>query len=50
MWQLYEIAIARFPHAATMIERDDRIPPLTDLIEELDRARRLAAGVLEAAA
>ncbi len=50
VWQLYEIAIARFPHAATMIERDDWIPPLTDLIEELDRARRLAAGVLEAAA
>lgn len=50
VWQLYEIAIARFPHAATMIERDDRIPPLTDLIEELDRARRLAVGVLEAAA
>jgi uncharacterized protein (UPF0276 family) len=30
-----------------MIERDDRIPPLADLLAELDRARRIATDVLE---
>lgn len=42
VWRLYELAAARFPHAATMIERDDRIPPLEALVAELDRARALA--------
>jgi hypothetical protein len=32
---------------ATMIERDDHIPPLADLLNELDVARRL--GLQEAA-
>lgn len=50
VWRLYEVAAARFVHASTMIERDDRIPPLADLVDELDHARRLAASALEAAA
>jgi uncharacterized protein (UPF0276 family) len=29
-------------NVATMIERDDRIPPLTELLDELDLARSLA--------
>jgi len=33
-----------------MIERDDNIPPLEDLLAELDLARRFAAQTLEAAA
>ncbi len=42
VWRLYALACERFGHAATMIERDDAIPPLDDLLAELDRARRVA--------
>lgn len=42
VWQLYEMAVRRFGPCATMIERDDRIPPLGDLLEELAEARRMA--------
>jgi uncharacterized protein (UPF0276 family) len=38
--------VKRFGNVATMIERDDNIPPLADLVNELDQARRIAAGVL----
>jgi uncharacterized protein (UPF0276 family) len=41
VWALYEAAAARFGPVSTMIERDDAIPPLAVLVEELDRARRL---------
>lgn len=50
VWRLYERAVPRFPEAATTLERDDHIPPLAELVAELDHARRLAASVLEAAA
>lgn len=43
VWALYRKAAARFPHVATMIERDDNVPPLADLLAELDMARRIAA-------
>lgn len=46
VWALYTHAAARFGACATMIERDDRIPPLPVLLDELDLARqtqRLAA-------
>jgi uncharacterized protein (UPF0276 family) len=46
VWQLYETAIRRLGPVATMIERDDHIPPLEDLIRELDRARETAARAL----
>lgn len=39
VWSLYEAAIRRFGPVSTMIERDDRVPPLPDLLRELDRAR-----------
>jgi uncharacterized protein (UPF0276 family) len=44
VWSLYEAACERFGPVATMIERDDAIPPLGELLDELDIARRLAAG------
>jgi uncharacterized protein len=47
VWALYEAAAARFPHAATLLERDDAIPPLPELVAELDRARALAAGATQ---
>lgn len=53
VWQLYAQAramldIAQVP-VATMIERDGNIPPLADLLAELDKARGIAAKTLEPA-
>jgi uncharacterized protein (UPF0276 family) len=45
VWQLYGEAIARFGTVTTMIERDDHIPALDELIDELDRARQIAKTV-----
>lgn len=43
VWDLYAYAIARLGTVATLIERDDRIPPLPELLAELDRARAFAS-------
>jgi uncharacterized protein (UPF0276 family) len=45
VWRLYEHARRRFGDVATMIERDSNIPPLAELLTELDRARSIAARV-----
>jgi hypothetical protein len=42
VWELYARAIERFGPVATMIERDDNIPPLAELLIELDHARCVA--------
>ena len=42
VWALYETAIQMTGPVATMIERDDRIPPLAELLDELAIARELA--------
>lgn len=42
VWQLYAKARLLLGHVATMIERDEGIPPLAELLEELNRARTLA--------
>ena len=42
VWQLYGEAVARFGVVSTMIERDDDIAALAELVDELDRARRIA--------
>jgi uncharacterized protein (UPF0276 family) len=42
VWDLYREACTRFGEVAAMIERDDHIPPLADLIAELDQARGIA--------
>ena len=42
VWALYRDAIALLGPIATMIERDDDIPPLPALLKELDIARGLA--------
>jgi hypothetical protein len=44
VWQLYAEAVRRFPGVATMIERDDNIPPLAELLAELDQARHVAGA------
>lgn len=46
VWTLYARTIERFGAVSTMIERDDQIPPLPDLLRELDQARRVHAGAL----
>jgi hypothetical protein len=42
VWALYAEAIRRFGAIPTMIERDDHIPPLPELLDELAQARRIA--------
>ena len=41
VWALYAKAVAMLGPVATMIERDDAIPPLPELLAELDLARAL---------
>lgn len=45
VWALYETAIAHFGPIPTMIERDDKIPPLEELLIELERARDIVKTV-----
>jgi uncharacterized protein len=44
VWALYREALARFGAVPTMIERDDNIPPLDELLDELGLARAIASG------
>jgi uncharacterized protein len=50
VWSLYQRFMARLGPVATMIERDDHIPPFAELLDELGEARRLAASALSRAA
>ncbi|WP_295996932.1 DUF692 domain-containing protein [Rugamonas sp.] len=45
VWALYAEALRLFGPVATMIERDDHIPPLPELTAELRHARGVAAAV-----
>jgi len=45
VWDLYRETLRRFGPVPTMIERDDRIPPLGTLVRELDRARAIARRI-----
>lgn len=47
VWELYEYALHRFGSVPTMIERDDNIPPLSELLEELQTAKAIASKVLK---
>ena len=48
VWELYASAVRRCGAVATMIERDDHIPPLEELCAELARARALCERTLAA--
>jgi uncharacterized protein (UPF0276 family) len=50
VWSLYEAALKQLGPVATMIERDDDIPPLGELLAELDSARGIAVGITRRAA
>jgi uncharacterized protein len=47
VWNLYARALKRFGPVSTMIERDDNIPPLAELVQELEIARGIAAKTLK---
>ncbi|MGI0115540.1 MNIO family bufferin maturase [Zooshikella sp. RANM57] len=42
VWQLYKVAAELFGPVSTMIERDDNMPPFSELLAELNYARTLA--------
>lgn len=44
VWQLYARAMAKLGPVAVMIERDDAIPPLPELLAELDHARMVSTA------
>jgi uncharacterized protein len=46
VWALYEYALRRFGAVSTMIERDDNIPPFTELRAGLAIAESIAATTL----
>ena len=50
VWALYGAAVKRFGAVSTMIERDAHIPPLPELMAELDQARTVARDALREAA
>lgn len=41
VWELYEQAVERFGDVSTMIERDDNIPELAVMLDELERVRSI---------
>ena len=49
VWALYEYTVQRLGLLPTLIERDDNMPPLAALLDELDMARQRAARALKGA-
>jgi uncharacterized protein (UPF0276 family) len=47
VWDLYAEAVRHFGPVSTMIERDANIPPLAELLAELDQARHIAMPILK---
>ena len=47
VWELYAAALRRFGPVSTLIERDDNIPPLTELTAELEQARHIGERILQ---
>lgn len=46
VWDLYQHACRHFGATATLLERDDHIPPFPELMTELERARELQTRAL----
>ncbi|HVU51514.1 MAG TPA: DUF692 domain-containing protein [Polyangia bacterium] len=46
VWALYRQAVARFGAAPTLVEWDDKLPPLARVVEESLRAKAVAAEAL----
>ena len=49
VWDFYRETVTHFGPVSTMIERDDNIPPLAEVVAELDIARKIAREVQEGA-
>ncbi len=49
VWDLYRHAVARFGDVPTLVEWDDKLPPLARVVEESRRARAVAQEVLRGA-
>ncbi len=49
VWDLYTKTAPLFQDVSLLLERDDHIPPLKDLLKELDYARKIHAKTLAAA-
>lgn len=47
VWDLYEATIRRLGKISTMVERDDNMPPFSDLLAEINRAKMITRQVLE---
>ncbi len=47
VWDLYAYAVKHFGKVSTMIERDDNIPELTELLDEINYARAVQKKALE---
>lgn len=45
VWDFYRETVSHFGPVSTMIERDDNIPPLAEVVAELDIARKIAREV-----
>lgn len=48
VWALYARTLEQIGQVTTMIERDDHIPPLAELVAELDQARSIGAAAKHA--
>jgi uncharacterized protein (UPF0276 family) len=46
VWRLYQSTLQRLGPVATLLERDDHFPPLSELLAELERARELGTAAL----
>jgi uncharacterized protein (UPF0276 family) len=50
VWELFRRAVARFGAAPSLVEWDDKLPPLSRVVEESRRARQVAGGAAAGAA
>ena len=46
VWDIYKQALLHFGYIPTMIERDDNVPPLQELLDELEIARTITQDTL----
>jgi uncharacterized protein (UPF0276 family) len=45
VWDLYAFSVGHFGYVSTMIERDDHIPPISELLPELEKAKSIAGNI-----
>ncbi len=48
VWDLYRDAVRRFGPVSTLVEWDDRVPPIAEVLAEAERARAAEAEILGA--